>query len=72
MDYISERVVNIAELESLIRSAYYDVAALRVEMETENPSMVKIDELSKRIHLSLLQAKNFEFCVERRKTIAPD
>lgn len=67
-DYISERVINIAELESLIRSAYYDIAALRKELEKENPSMGKIDELSKQVHLALLQAKDFEFCVERRKT----
>ncbi len=72
MDYISERVINITELEGFIRSAYYDVAALRAEMEKESPSMGKIDELSKQIHLELLQAKDFEFCVERRKTILPD
>lgn len=72
MTYESERVVNISEIESLIRSAYYDMAALRAEMEKESPSMGKIDELSKQIHLSLLQAKDFEFCVERRKTLCPN
>lgn len=66
-DYISERVVNISELEILIRSAYYDTAALRSEMEKESPSMCKIDELSKQIHLLLLKAKDFEFCLEQRR-----
>lgn len=72
MNYISERIVNIAELESLIHSAYCDTAALRAEMEKENPSLLTIDELSKQIHLALLQAKDFEFCVERRQTICLD
>ena len=72
MLYITERVVNIAELEQLIYGAYYGVATLRTELEKENPSMCRIDELSKQIHLDLLQAKDFEFCVERRKTTSPD
>lgn len=71
-DYISERVVNISKIEALIRSAYYGVAALRSELEKENPSMLRIDELSKQAHLDLLQAKDFEFCVERRRTKCPD
>lgn len=71
-NYITERVVNIAELEQLIYGAYYGVAALRTELEKENPSMCRIDELSKQIHLDLLRAKDFEFCVERRKTTSPD
>lgn len=70
--YITERVVNIAELEKLLRSAYLNISELRAEQEKENPSMIRIDELSKRIHLDLLQAKDFEFCVERRKTVYPD
>lgn len=64
VDYISERIVNLSELERLIQSAYYDIAALRTEMEKEKPSMERIDDLSKQIHLELLQAKDFEFCVE--------
>lgn len=72
MVYESERIINIAEIETLIRSAYYDISELRSEVEKESPSMCKIDELSKQIHLKLLQAKDFEFCVERRKTFSPD
>ena len=69
MEYVTERVVNIAELEGMILSAYHNISQLRAEMEKENPS---IDELSKKIHLELLQAKDFEFCIERRKTILTD
>ena len=72
VDFISERIINISELEALVRSAYQDTAALRTEIEKENPSMGKIDELSKQIHLLLLQAKDFEFCVEHRKTAILD
>ena len=72
MEYVTERVVNIAELEGMILSAHHNISQLRTELQKENPSMVQIDELSKKIHLELLQAKDFEFCVERRKTILTD
>ena len=72
MLYISERVTNISELESLIRSAYCCAAALREEMEKGSPSTDRVDGLSKQIHMDLLKAKDFEFCVERRKTVAVD
>lgn len=69
MLYVTERVTNISEIEGLIRSAYRGIAALRAEIEKENPSMDRIDELSKQAHLDLLDAKDFEFCVEQRKTV---
>lgn len=72
MDYITERVINISEIECFIRNAYDGIAALRRELKKENPSMDQIDELSKQIHLDLLRAKDFEFCVERRKTKIDD
>lgn len=68
-EFISERIVNISEIEGLIREAYCGVTALRAEMEKKNPSMVKIDEFSKQIHLALLQAKDFEFCLEQRRAV---
>ena len=70
--YISERIVNISELEALIRSAYYDAAEIRSKLEKENPSIWTIDELSKQIHLKLLQAKDFEFHIENRRITIPD
>lgn len=69
MEFISERIVNISEIEALIRDAYRGVTALRVEMQKKNPSMVKIDEFSKQIHLALLRAKDFEFCLEQRRSV---
>lgn len=72
MEYISERVVNISSLETLVRSAYCDTAALRAELEKGNPSLDKIDELSRQIHLNLLQAKDFQFCMEQRRATIPD
>ena len=71
-DYITERVVNISEIECFIRNAYDGIAALRRELKKENPSMDQIDELSKQIHLDLLRAKDFEFCVERRRAKMED
>lgn len=59
--------MNISDLESLISGAYLDITALRSELEKESPSMAKIDELSRQMHLSLLQAKDFEFCLEQRR-----
>lgn len=72
MVYVTERVVNIGELEGIIRSAYFGMAALRDELEKDRPSTVRVDELSKQVHLDLLKAKDFEFFVERRKTITED
>lgn len=72
VEFISERIINISSLEATIRSAYFNVLELRSEMEKESPSMCKIDELSKQIHLALLQAKDFEFCLEQRFTTVPD
>lgn len=68
MGYVSEQICNISELKALIQSAYNGIADLRYEMEKESPSAAKIDELSKQIHLILLQAKYFEFRIERWRT----
>ncbi len=70
--YVSERITNIGELECLLHASYSEIESLRHELEKENPATDRIDELSKQLHLHLLQAKDFEFCVERRKTIASD
>ena len=69
MEYITERVINISEIEKLIRSAYYETSALRKETKKESPSFSVINELSERIYSDLSKAAAFEFCVERRKTV---
>lgn len=72
MDYISERIINISELEHIIEAACHDMSALRTEMETETPSMEILGELSKRVQQNLLRAREFEFCVERRRATSVD
>lgn len=72
MEYITERVVNIREIEGLICAAYYSAAALVAELEKESPSTDRVDWLAKQIREDLRKAKDFEFCVERRKTEIPD
>lgn len=61
-----ERIVNISELEDIHSALYLDAVRLRSEMEKEKPSMAVIDELSKRVHLNALKAKDFEFYLESR------
>lgn len=61
MEYVSERVVNISELEKIIERCF----VFCLLAEKENPKSENIKEMK-----SLLeQAQNYEFCVERRKTI---
>lgn len=65
--YVSERIVNISELENYINLAYIGIQQIRNEVEKDNSSIQTIDELSKGIHLNLLKSKDFEFCIEQRK-----
>lgn len=68
-EYVSERIVNIAVLEDTIESAYLNIINIRNELEKDTPSIVFIEEMSKRLHMDILKAKDFEFCVERRKIV---
>lgn len=67
--YISERIVNISDLERYIKFSYAEIQSIRNELEKDTPSMEYIEEMSKSLHLNLLKAKDFEFCIERRKTV---
>ncbi len=69
MEYVSERVINIAELETTIETAYIEILNIRNELEKDTPSIEFIEEMSKKLHMNLLKAKDFEFCVERRKAV---
>lgn len=60
MDYISERITNIAELEQLINRCY----AIAQLIEKEFPE----SENSKILTKMLKAASEFEFHIERRKT----
>ena len=64
--YMTERITNIADLEALVNSAYIRVRRICDLLEKENPPMCEIGELARQAHLELLQAHNFDFCIERR------
>ena len=68
--YVSERVVNIAELEQYIESAFISSQLLEKELQKDSPSISCIKELSEEILANMSNAKAFELCVERRLTIA--
>ena len=46
MKYVSERVINISELEELIRLSYHAVVAIRNELDKQEPSVAKMAHLS--------------------------
>lgn len=71
-EYITERIINMSEIEGLIRSAYYNAESLLEEMKKTSPSTVRVEGLAEQIHADLLKAKDFEFCVERRKAMIHD
>lgn len=66
--YMTERITNIGELETLVDSAYFKVRRICDLLEKENPPMFEIGELAKQVHVELLQVHNFDFCIERRLT----
>lgn len=60
MDYVSERITNISELEALINESYI-IAQLMQKESPHNENFRKLIE-------NLQKASNFEFHIERRKT----
>ena len=72
MKYVSERVINISELEELIRLSYHAVATIRNELDKQEPSVSQMVQLSEQVKQTLSDAVNFEFCVERRTTVSDD
>lgn len=61
MKYIEERIINISELENIIRNCYL---VCQIE-EKANPESENI----KRMKSLLKEALDFEFCIEHRKVI---
>lgn len=72
MKYVSERVINISELEELIRLSYHAVVAIRNELDKQEPSVSQMAYLSEQAKQTLYEAVHFDFCVERRTTISDD
>ena len=60
LEYISERIVNIAELEDIIETCFIQAQLLQKESSRKESFQPLIDNLQK--------AKNFEFGIEIRKT----
>lgn len=67
--YVSERVVNIKELEDYISGAFTMVLCIQKELQNESPDFQNLKSLSDEAVEKLQKAHTFEFCVERRKTI---
>lgn len=59
MDYITERITNIAELEKIIEKCF--VIAQEIQKESPSKNSLMLVDL-------LRLASEFEFCIERRKT----
>lgn len=72
MKYVSERVINISELEELIRLSYHTVVAIRNELDKQDPSVAKMVYLSEQAKQNLSEAVHFDFCAERRTTVSDD
>lgn len=67
MIFVSERIVNISELESAINLARFNFDVLVEELKKTAPSKESIDSAVKTINASLAKASDFEFCIEQRK-----
>lgn len=67
--YISERIVNIKELEDYISGAFAMALSIQKELQNESPDFQSLKSFSDSAVEKLQKAHTFEFCVERRKTI---
>ena len=68
--YVSERVVNIKELEGYIENAHFSMISLLQGIEKGAIlSVFDVAEYLKKIDAELEKAYQFEFCVERRTTL---
>ncbi|MCD8333783.1 MAG: hypothetical protein LUC35_00195 [Clostridiales bacterium] len=72
MIYISERLTNLSELESAIDAAAQAGEELRRKIKSARAPIDQIDTLASDLCGQLQRLKNFELCVERRKTVYPD
>lgn len=65
---ISERIVNIAELEKILGQQQCAIISLRTELQKEQPSLVTLKTLISEMQTLNEKAVTFEFYLERRKT----
>lgn len=67
MIFISERIVNISELEAHIKNAELYFNIMQEELDKATPSEEIIDSAALEVKKSLHQARNFGFVLEKRK-----
>lgn len=65
--YISERIINLSDLEKVLEKEGLLIETLNKELEKSQPDMKKVREISKGIMKCHEKASSFEFCLERRK-----
>lgn len=65
--YISERIINISELESYIQNANLHFEILKEEIKKDVPPTPVINGTLEVIQNCLEKAADFEFCIEKRK-----
>ena len=68
MKYVSERIVNIVDLEQKLQKAQVVTLSALEELKKDNPSMDVIKGLLEENAKLLVQSINFEFEIERRIT----
>lgn len=66
-EYISERIINISELEKILERERLLIAVLNQELEMELPDMKKVKEIANGISRLHKKASSFEFYIEHRK-----
>lgn len=65
--YVSERILNIQDLEKEIKNAALHFDILKKELKKTAPSSETVDAAVYQISQSLEKANDFEFCLEQRK-----
>lgn len=66
--YITERVVNIAQLERMLRSEQRLIQSIKAEIKEKQVGDESINLLLSELEEINRNAIDFEFCLERRKT----
>ncbi len=72
MVFISERIINISELEALLSSTRLCCDLLLAELQKETPQTEKVQNLTCAVKNKLAKAENFEFCIEKRRCFLKD
>ena len=68
--YVSERIVNLKELERMIDNSYLRSQRILQLFSEENPDYEKILGVAKALNGELSKASRYEIEIERRKTIS--